>query len=157
VSSRCSRCKRFKASDGLLLCPRCGPTSGLRQDATVRLRTVIATVTISGDQPPPRSPRSPVSSKVKATVKRAGRKARLTATEDRGEWNNDRQAFEIREMVIDCDGDKYYSQEWRNPDTGETTFKKQGRLDDPKMHGRESHKPTSPADGCDADRNESPE
>jgi hypothetical protein len=132
MTSRCARCRRFKHDDGLLLCPRCGPVSDLRQDATVRPQTI----TIGG--PPPSEP---TSSTVSARVTRRGKASRLTAKQDRGKWNHDRQTHETREIVVDRD-DSYYAQTWTDPASGETTFRKQGRLDDPKLHGRASHRPT---------------
>lgn len=55
----------------------------------------------------------------------------------------DRRNFETRELVTDS-AKNFYRQEWTDPETGETTFRKVGLLSDPTMHGRASYKPTSP-------------
>lgn len=56
-------------------------------------------------------------------------------------WNHDRQAHETREKVEDrVAGEKYYTEQWRNPETGEVTYAKTGDLSDPNMHGPASHR-----------------
>jgi hypothetical protein len=125
-----SRCRRFKKADGLLRCARCGPVGNVPQDATVRPRPAGANQLSD-----------PPSSTMSARVNRGGKASRLTAKLDRGMWNHDRQAYETRDVVVDRD-DNLYRQEWTDPDTGETTFRKQGRLDDPNLHGPASHRPS---------------
>jgi hypothetical protein len=50
-------------------------------------------------------------------------------------WNADRQRRERRIMVIDTEQD-YYLQEWYDLETNQCTWRKEGRLSDPDMHGR---------------------
>jgi hypothetical protein len=69
-------------------------------------------------------------------------KRKLVASLDTAMWANDRRAYETREMVKDKGAD-FYRQEWSDPVTGDTTFRKQGRLKDQAMHGPASHQPTS--------------
>lgn len=139
--ARCQRCGRFKRNDGILICPRHGP---VRQDATVRPRTIGGDSSVSRDNPP-------TSSTQRAVVGKGKRK--LVAKLDRGKWTNDRQAYETREIVTDKEAD-FYRQEWTDPITGDTTFRKRDRLKDQDMHGPASHQPTSPRtdDGQDATR-----
>jgi hypothetical protein len=58
-------------------------------------------------------------------------------------WNDDRQQWERREMLMDSEND-YYRQEWFSLDTGERTYFKEGRLSDPDMHGRSARKGKNP-------------
>jgi hypothetical protein len=54
-------------------------------------------------------------------------------------WNADRQQVERREMYTDSDRD-YYRQEWFSLVTGERTWRKEGRLSDPDMHGQSARR-----------------
>ncbi|WP_328304443.1 hypothetical protein [Actinomycetospora sp. NBC_00405] len=54
-------------------------------------------------------------------------------------WNGDRQRMERRVEVVDREND-YYLQEWRHLDTNEVTFRKEGRLSDPAMHGQSARR-----------------
>jgi transposase len=49
-------------------------------------------------------------------------------------WNHDRQRFERRESRVER-GRDHYIQEWTDRITGEVTWRKEGRLSDPGMHG----------------------
>jgi hypothetical protein len=138
------RCGRFKASDGHLLCPMCGPEVELRQDATVWPATIAVRVAFNGSSPSP-SRVTFTKSKVKATVRRGSRREQLTAQQDRGMWARDRQAREIRHMLIDRKS-KTYVQRWRDSETGEVTFEKRGDLGDASVHGPASHQATAPVD-----------
>jgi hypothetical protein len=60
---------------------------------------------------------------------------------DEVKWNEDRQRRERRVMVVDREN-KTYSQAWYHLETGEVTWEKSGRLDDPDMHGESAR--TSP-------------
>ncbi|MGB8382048.1 MAG: hypothetical protein WCG47_12570, partial [Dermatophilaceae bacterium] len=53
---------------------------------------------------------------------------------DERKWNFDRERFERRRMVIDRENNRY-EQTWHDEQTGEQTFHKSGRLDDPDVHG----------------------
>jgi hypothetical protein len=50
-------------------------------------------------------------------------------------WSHDRQSQERRELHVDRESN-YNRQEWFSLETGETTFVKEGRLDDPDLHGK---------------------
>jgi hypothetical protein len=53
---------------------------------------------------------------------------------DRVKRTHDRDRDERRRLVVDRD-QSYYLQEWTDLDTGEVTWRKEGALDDPMMHG----------------------
>lgn len=127
MTERCLRCKRFKRSDGILLCPVCGPTDRLHQNATV-------TPGVAGGS-------QRASSTIWTTVEGKG----LKVKRDRGMWAHDRQEYEVRDVVTDRERD-HYEQTWVDPDTGSETWSKRGRLSDPKMHGKRSHRPSTPKD-----------
>jgi hypothetical protein len=55
-------------------------------------------------------------------------------------WNHDRQRMERRRMVHDRDQD-YKLQEWTALETGEVTWRKEGRLSDPEMQGKSARRP----------------
>ena len=88
--TRCARCQRFKASDGLLFCPSCAPPGAVRQDATVTPSTITVRVLFGDEATTPMRAQLPASFKVKASVRRGGRASRLVAKQDRGLWNRDR-------------------------------------------------------------------
>ena len=54
-------------------------------------------------------------------------------------WNHDRQRMERRVMHIDSDN-YYYRQEWFDLETGELMFSKEGRLNDPDVHGKSARR-----------------
>lgn len=60
---------------------------------------------------------------------------------DEVKWNMDRRRHERRVMVVDRENNTY-SQTWYQLETGEVTWEKSGRLDDPDMHGESAR--TSP-------------
>lgn len=49
-------------------------------------------------------------------------------------WRHDRQRWERCIMTNDRDND-HYVEEWRDLETGEVAFRKEGPLSDPAMHG----------------------
>lgn len=49
-------------------------------------------------------------------------------------WNHDRQRIEHRYMLYDYEKNLYI-QEWRDIETGEVMFHKEGEIGDPRMHG----------------------
>jgi hypothetical protein len=53
---------------------------------------------------------------------------------ERVKRSHDRDRDEWRRLVVDRD-QNYYLQEWTDLDTGEVTWRKEGALDDPTMHG----------------------
>lgn len=55
-------------------------------------------------------------------------------------WAHDRQRMERRNTVYDSEND-YYLQEWRDLHTGEVTYRKEGRLSDPSIHGESARRP----------------
>jgi hypothetical protein len=58
-------------------------------------------------------------------------------------WSADRHRMERREMLVDREND-YYRQEWFGLETGECTFRKEGRLSDPDMHGKSARRGKQP-------------
>jgi hypothetical protein len=54
-------------------------------------------------------------------------------------WNHDRQRMERCKLVVDREND-YYLQEWSDPETGEVTFRKEGSLSDPEVHGQSARR-----------------
>lgn len=54
-------------------------------------------------------------------------------------WNHDRRRMERRVEVFDRENN-YYLQEWRHLETGEVTFRKEGPLDDPRLHGESARR-----------------
>jgi hypothetical protein len=54
-------------------------------------------------------------------------------------WNHDRQRLERRLMRVDREADGYV-QEWYDLETGELTYRKEGRLSDPKLHGQSARR-----------------
>lgn len=59
---------------------------------------------------------------------------------DRVKWNHRRQRYERCRELYDRENNDYV-QEWSNLDTGEVTYPKRGRLDDPGMHGESARRP----------------
>jgi hypothetical protein len=55
-------------------------------------------------------------------------------------WSGDRGRFERRRMLIDRESN-HYVQEWSDLTTGEVTYRKEGRLDDPEVHGESARRP----------------
>ncbi len=74
-----------------------------------------------------------------------GRKEPHLEIDDKTVWNSDRQRPERRLIMVDRDNDRYL-QEWTDPQTGDVTFRKEGPLSDPDMHGESARrgKPDKP-------------
>lgn len=53
-------------------------------------------------------------------------------------WNADRNRYEQRVMVVDRERN-WYVQEWRDIETDEVTWRKEGPLNDPELHGKSAH------------------
>lgn len=58
-------------------------------------------------------------------------------------WSHDRQRMERRIMITDGEND-YYLQEWRTLDTDQVTWRKEGKLSDPALHGESARRPNPP-------------
>jgi len=137
VGRRCLRCGRYKRADGLLLCSTCAPLEGLQQSVDITAPTAFLV-----REPDGRLVQLETDATGKIKVKAKGRRGRLEAGVIDGEWVHDRQGHEVREHVYDKDAD-FYSKHYRKSDTDQLTWKKVGKLSDPKMHGKASHRPSS--------------
>jgi hypothetical protein len=68
-----------------------------------------------------------------------GEVAPYFAVYDDVRWNHDHQRLERRLMRVDREADGYI-QEWYDLETGEPTYRKEGRLSDPKLHGQSARR-----------------
>ena len=68
-----------------------------------------------------------------------GEVAPYFAVYDDVRWSHDRQRLERRLMRVDREADGYV-QDWYDLETGEPTYRKEGRLSDPKLHGQSARR-----------------
>lgn len=126
----CLLCGR-RRNAGLLLCSRCKPESGYRQDA--RLQGVTAQAVIHEDGRIEYPPSEGGSTVLRGRIG-SGKALTLDVREKRVRRRNRNGREEIESRIIDHVA-RIWIEEWRDAETGEVTYWRQCSLDDQEHHG----------------------